>query len=110
MDQIKIGQTIEHAREAAGMSQRALADQTGISQPTLSRIVSGQRAAKIPELVLIAEATGRTLGQLTGTSASERVQFAARATNGTDMSVMRDKLLSFVELSAYLDDYAIEAR
>jgi DNA-binding XRE family transcriptional regulator len=61
-----IGALIERARAAAGLSQRALADMTGISQPTLSRIISGDRVAKIPEIIAIAWATGHTVAQLTG--------------------------------------------
>lgn len=105
-----IGARIERARAAAGLSQRALADATGISQSTLSRIISGDRAAKMPELVVIAWETGHTVAQLTGIgSVAERVQCAARATNGSDMSDMRQTLLSFLELDAYLDDQAIPA-
>lgn len=44
-----VGALIERARVAAGLSQRALADVTGISQSTLSRIISGDRVAKLPE-------------------------------------------------------------
>lgn len=47
-----VGALIERARVAAGLSQRALADETGISQPTLSRIISGHRAAKMREALL----------------------------------------------------------
>ena len=51
---IDVGVRIERARATAGLSQRALADMTGISQPTLSRVISGQRPAKMPELMAIA--------------------------------------------------------
>ncbi|MFW5415285.1 helix-turn-helix transcriptional regulator [Nocardiopsis sp. CNT-189] len=105
-----VGVRIERARAAAGLSQRALADATGISQSTLSRIISGDRAAKMPELVAIAWETGHTVAQLTGNGAvSERVECAARATNGSDMDAMRQALLDFLELDAYLDDQAIPA-
>ncbi|HEY4464374.1 MAG TPA: helix-turn-helix transcriptional regulator [Streptosporangiaceae bacterium] len=105
-----VGALIERARVAAGLSQRALADATGISQPTLSRIISGDRAAKMPEIVLIAQATGHTVAQLTGTgTVAGRVQCAARATNGTGMEGMREALLHFLELNDYLDDQAVPA-
>lgn len=105
-----VGALIERARVAAGLSQRALADATGISQPTLSRIISGDRAAKMPEVVLIAQATGHTVAQLTGTgTVAGRVQCAARATNGTGMEGMREALLHFLELNDYLDDQAVPA-
>lgn len=105
-----IGALIERARVAAGLSQRALADATGISQPTLSRIISGDRQAKMPEIVAIAWATGHTVAQLTRTeTVSDRIQCVARATNDCDMERMRQALLHFVELNDYLDDQAIPA-
>lgn len=98
---------IENARSAAGLSQRALADRTGISQATLNRILNGERTAKMPEIILIAEATGCTVAQLTGSAVGERVLCAARSTNGANMDAMRQRLLHFMELDAYLDDQAI---
>ena len=100
---------IESARAAAKLSQRALADMTGMSQATLNRILSGERAAKMPEIVLIADALGCTVAQLTGSSVADRVTCAARSTNGADVSEMRQRLLHFMELDAYLDDHAIPA-
>lgn len=103
-----VGALIEHARVAADLSQRTLADLTGISQPTLSRIISGTRAAKMPEIVAIAWATGHTIAQLTGTATvADRVQCAARATNDAGMDGMRQALLHFLELDDYLNDQAI---
>lgn len=105
-----VGVRIERARAAAGLSQRALADMTGISQPTLSRVVSGQRAAKMPELVAIAWATGATVAELAGTgTVAERVECAARATNHADMDGTREALLHFLELDDYLASQAIPA-
>ncbi|MCX0269687.1 helix-turn-helix transcriptional regulator [Nocardia zapadnayensis] len=106
----KVNVLIERARVAAGLSQRALADTTGISQSTLSRIISGDRTVKMPELVAIASATGCTVAQLSGAGTVQgRAQYAARATNGSDMSRMREALLHFLELNDYLDDQAIPA-
>jgi transcriptional regulator with XRE-family HTH domain len=105
-----VGVRIERARASAGLSQRALADITGISQPTLSRVVSGQRTAKMPELVAIAWATGATVAELAGTgTVTERIECAARATNHADMDGMREALLHFLELDDYLSDQAIPA-
>lgn len=108
MNITNVGARIERARVAAGLSQRALADMTGISQPTLSRVVSGQRAAKMPELIAIAWATGVTVAELTGTgTVAERAECVARATNHTDMDRMREALLHFLELDDYLSAQAI---
>ena len=105
-----VGARIERARVAAGLSQRTLADTTGISQSTLSRVISGQRAAKVPELVVIAWATGVTVRELAGTgTVAERAEYAARATNHTNMDGMREALLHFLELDDYLSGQAIPA-
>jgi transcriptional regulator with XRE-family HTH domain len=45
---------VKESREMIGVSQRELADRTGISQATLSRIESGVREATEGELSLIA--------------------------------------------------------
>jgi bacteriophage CI repressor helix-turn-helix domain len=104
-----MGAAIASACEAAGLCQRALGDRTGISQSTLSRILSGKRSAKMTEIILMAEATGCTVAQLSGNSVTERIQYAARTTNGSTMERMRQRLLHFIELDAYLDDQAIPA-
>ncbi|MBN9128263.1 MAG: helix-turn-helix transcriptional regulator [Paenarthrobacter ureafaciens] len=104
------GERIGHALKAAQLSQRAAADTTGISQPTLSRIINGERAAKVPELLAIAAVTGYTFAELTGQSRiAERAQVAARATAGVTMEQMRSALLRYLELDAYLDDQGITA-
>ncbi|MGH3877377.1 MAG: helix-turn-helix domain-containing protein [Actinophytocola sp.] len=51
------GVFIVRARVAAGLSQRALADATGISQPLL-RIISGDRIVKMPDVVAISRQPG----------------------------------------------------
>ncbi len=102
-----IPSAIKSACAASGISQRELASKTGISQPTLNRILSGARTAKMPEIILIADATGCTIAQLTGSAIADRVQCAARSTNGSTMDSMRQRLLHFMELDAYLEDQAI---
>lgn len=102
-----IAEAIDSAREASGMSQRALADRAGMSQSTLNRILNGSRVAKMPEILLIADATGCTVAQLTGSAVADRVRCAARSTNGANMDAMRQRLLHFMEMDAYLDDQAI---
>ena len=110
MTTITIGARIDQARAAAGLSQRMLAEATGISQSTLSRIISGDRVARLPEIVAVAWATGHTVSQLTGAgTVAGRVQCAARATNGSGMDEMRQALLHFLELDDYLDEQAIPA-
>ena len=105
-----IGARVERARVSAGLSQRTLAHQAGISQPTLSRIISGARTPKVPELLAIANATGCSLAELIGSGVAERVQCVARATNGSSMDEMRAALIHYLELDAYLEDQGIPAR
>ncbi|MEU0541197.1 helix-turn-helix transcriptional regulator [Nocardia sp. NPDC005978] len=105
-----VGERIERALGAAGMSQRDLATETGISQATLSRTISGDRAAKMNELVAIAAATGVVLTELTGTSrVVGQVQCAARSANGASMDSMYEQMMRFLELEEFLADQGIAA-
>ncbi|NNH76030.1 helix-turn-helix transcriptional regulator [Nocardia uniformis] len=105
-----VGERIERALGAAGISQRDLAAATGISQATLSRTISGDRAAKMNELVAIAGATGVVLAELTGASrVAGRVQCAARSVNSASMDSMYEQMLRFLELDAHLVDQGIAA-
>ncbi|MFE6922636.1 helix-turn-helix domain-containing protein [Nocardia sp. NPDC057663] len=105
-----IGERIERARVAAGLSQNQLAEKAGITQPTLSRTIAGSRVAKMNELVAIAHATGSLLQELTGFSpVADEVQCAARSANGAAMDSMYDQMLHFVEIDVYLDDQGIAA-
>jgi transcriptional regulator with XRE-family HTH domain len=103
-------QRVERALRIAGLSQRAAAAATGISQPTICRIVSGDRRAKVPELLAIAAATGLPPAELLGTSTvAGRAESAARATGGSPMEEMRGRLLQLLELDAYLEDQGVTA-
>lgn len=103
-----IGERVNLALSRANLGQRALARETDIAQARLSRIIAGAVEPKLPELILIAEATGTTLAELTGVgSIADRAQSAARATDGAGMDEMRRELVAYLELDAYLDDQAI---
>lgn len=101
---------IKNALTAAGLSQRALANATDLSQPTINRILTGDRTPKMTDIILIADATGCTVAQLTGTGVADTVRCAARSVNGSTMDEMHQRLLHFMELDAYLDNQAIPAR
>lgn len=103
----QIGAAIENARHAAHLSRRALEDRTGISSSTLSRIRSGKQLAKMAEIIQSADALGCTVAQLTRTALADRVHCTAGATNSPAADAMRQRLLQFIELDAYLDDQAI---
>ena len=103
-----MGANISQARELAGLSQRALSRATGISQTGLSRMESGALTPKMNEILSLAWATGSTVAEITGRSAvRDRVECAARATDGSDMAAMRRELTHYLELDAYLEDQAI---
>ncbi|MEU9887000.1 XRE family transcriptional regulator [Sphaerisporangium sp. NPDC051011] len=80
MDLQQIGARVRRERERAGLTQRELADLTGISQPTLARIELGSRPRlTIAELDRLATAVGVPLRELTsGSPVRSRVRIAAR--------------------------------
>lgn len=105
---VSTGARIEGARERLGMSQRALARQAGLSQSTLSRIESGDRTPKMGEIILVADALGCSVSEISEhSSVRDRIVCFARAENGSDMSGLRSELVHLLELDAYLDEYGI---
>lgn len=59
-----IATRVREAREAAGMSQRALSRATGISQPHISKIEDGTANVTVSALETIASALGLKASQL----------------------------------------------
>ncbi len=105
---VSTGARIESARERLGMSQRALARKAGLSQSTLSRIESGDRTPKMGEIILVADALGCSVSEISEhSSVRDRIVCFARAENGSDMSGLRSELVHLLELDAYLDEYGI---
>ena len=103
-----VGQLVGAALASSNMSQRSIADETGIAQAAISRIINGTRQAKTTELILIAQATGHTYAQLTGGGiAEDQISWAARSTEGSGMADMKKAVMDFMDLDAYLTDQAI---
>lgn len=99
---------VRDARERMHMTQRALADATGLSQATVSRIEGGIRDPKMNEVLAIAWATGASVSEITGRSdVRDRVRCVARATGGTSMEAMRRELIHYLEVDAYLEEMGI---
>lgn len=107
MDEEKLAERIRTAIARSGKSQRKIAQETGVSQSAISRIVSAQKMPTVPELHLLAEATGYRIDQLTGTAVADRLEYAARSTDGAGMQTMTEKLTYYLELDAYLDEQAV---
>ena len=59
--QCKLGREIAERRVALGMTQRDLAEKTGIDQPAISRIESGRANPSIETLAALASGVGATL-------------------------------------------------
>ncbi|CAM2792518.1 helix-turn-helix domain-containing protein [Actinomyces slackii] len=103
-----VPQALAQALSVAGMSQRQAAAAAGLSQATLSRIVTGSRTATVPELLALSQALSVPLTMLSGVSPlAERCQVAARREGDAAMDSMRGTLLHFHELDAYLDGQAV---
>lgn len=55
MDALETGRRVRAGRAYAGISQRLLAENLGVSQPTMGRIESGERLPRKWELFAIAQ-------------------------------------------------------
>lgn len=128
MHRKQLAARVREAREAAGISQDQARKAIDVSQPTYSRIESGDRALRGDELVQLADCFGVRAAAITGLAdVRERARFAARTEGGparteggpafTDgaradgnpapMAAMRERLYAYLELDSYLTDQGI---
>lgn len=94
---------IKDLREAAGYSQTDVAARTGISQPTFSRIESGERPLKADELVQLADLFGVRTSAITASLDYADARFASRSTTpGAENGTMVRTLHAYLEVENYL--------
>lgn len=97
-----------------GINQRQLAALTGISQPTISRVESGERSTlAVTELHRIAMATGTTVTALTcEPDEGDRILMAARVAAATDPAATEaaEAAAWLLELDAVLDALSLPGR
>lgn len=104
---IEIGKRIVEARKAVGMSQRDLAAETELSQPTIHRIEKGERTASRLELVLIAHGCGVLVDDLLGTNTiADEVRCAGR-TDEAGSKELADYLVYAFGVARRLDQLGI---
>jgi transcriptional regulator with XRE-family HTH domain len=109
VDHVALGRRIREVREARAISQATAAEALEISQPTYSRVESGERPLAGDELVILADLFGVRAATVTGLPAlRRRARYAAR-TDGSPaaMTTMREKLYAYLELDAYLTSQGI---
>ena len=73
-------QMLRYARARAGLSQRALAERSGLAQPAIARIESGRSTPRFDSLERLLSACGF------------RVELREAATPGIDRTAMRELL------------------
>lgn len=71
---------LRKARRRAGLSQRALAQVTGVAQPTIARVERGLEIPRVDTLVRLLEACG------------ESIEVLPRLGVGVDRSLIREML------------------
>lgn len=94
--------------ELRRISERQLAEKTGISQATLSRIISGDRTAKMPELILIAKELGCPFSYMTGSELSQRIPSTAYTNKDSDTRTIHQRLLFLMEIDTLLSNLGFE--
>lgn len=74
------GATLRRARRRAGLTQRALAEATGVAQPTIARIETGNEIPRVDTLARLLEGCG------------ERLEAVPRGGEGVDRTLIRAML------------------
>lgn len=109
VDAVALGRRVRELREQKRISQDEARRAIEVSQPTYSRIESGERIIKGDELVILADLFGVRAAAITGyTHVREHARYAAR-TDGTSstMTQMRERLYACLELDDYLTGQGI---
>jgi transcriptional regulator with XRE-family HTH domain len=109
VDMKALGRRVREAREAAGVSQDEARKAIDVSQPTYSRIETGDRLLKGDELVQLADCFGVRAAAIAGLAeVRKRARFAARTDGGSSsMAAMRERLYAYLELDSYLTSQGI---
>jgi len=105
VDLVATGDRVRAARLKAGLSQRALQEQCGLSQPTLQRLESGvPTRVSLEDLDYLAGLMNVTLQDLLyGSAVRERVRVAARTRGATEVTSALDQAVELLELDDRLD-------
>ncbi len=114
-----MGSRLLSCMKAAGISQSELARRTGLSQPSIGRLITGE-TKESGKLIEIARALGTTAEHLTGTDASAAVgvetprrifggfEAASRRDTMDDVMEVREIDLAFGMGGQYLDVQAVK--
>ena len=106
-----VGQRLVEARNAVGMTQRDLAEASGISQPTIHRIEAGQRETSPVEIAVLADACGVLPADLYGTSAVAGDVVYAGRTDSAGSTALIEYMIYVLGLARRLDELGVpEAR
>jgi len=65
-----LGDRLRRIRRARDLTMEQVAERTGISQPTLSRLEAGRRQPSLAQLLTLADLYGASVGELLGESAA----------------------------------------
>lgn len=105
IDLAATGARVRDARLKAGLSQRALQEESGVSQPTLQRLESGvPTRLGLDDLDRLAGLINVSLQDLLyGSAVRDRVWVAARTHGTTDAASARDQAVELLELDDRLD-------
>lgn len=97
-----IGKRLAQAREKAGYSQDALAEETGYSAITISRWENGHTAMKAVDIIKVTQALGISADYLLGTleSGKQEAKMAA-GLSAEQKNLVMDTLRAVMELLQY---------
>lgn len=102
----QIAQRVEESRVALGLTQRDLAERSGISQATLSRSLNGSREFHVDELLDIAAALDIPFAGLIDDDPGDEGSLFAARTSCPDPATeaVRRRLATLLRIRRTLDD------
>lgn len=106
LDPREFGRRLQEARKARGWTQQLAADQLGVARTTLTAIEKGERRIQPTELMRLASAYGRSVGELLRRGEpAEAFAVQLRATLGPDAPAHEEIAPYQVEFQRLCEDY-----
>ncbi|QXB19139.1 helix-turn-helix domain-containing protein [uncultured Corynebacterium sp.] len=105
--EMSIGERIIAARHAVGMTQRDLAEVSGLSQPTIQRVETGAREPSPLQLSALAFGCGVSPEALRDSDSARVSALVAGRTDDAGSEELADYLLFALEMACELDKLGV---
>ena len=108
IDPRALGQRLQEARKARGVTQREVAESLAVARTTITALEKGERRPRPDELIQMARLYGRSVGDFVGPKepvADFTVQFRTAISSAASLDVQQELRRAIQEFQSLCEDY-----